>query len=100
MPNISVINRALMVGQYQQGATMQTIANRFNVTKSAVCKIIHKHRETGDVIDRERTGRPRVTTRREDVNIQTAAARNRGIFGKSIKTKGYCQLWSNLILVR
>ena len=57
MPNISVINRALMVGQYQQGATMQTIANRFNVTKSTVCKIIHKHRKTGDVIDRERTGR-------------------------------------------
>ena len=95
MPQISVINRALMVGQYQQGATMQDIADRFNVTKSAVCKIIHKHQETGDVIDRQRPGRPRVTTRREDVNIQTAAARNRGIFGTLIEMQSHCPPWSN-----
>ena len=82
MQRISMVNRALMVGQYQQGATMQAIANRFHVSKSSVCEIIRKHRETGDVVDRPRSGRPRVTTHREDVNIQTNTARNRGCLGK------------------
>ena len=61
---------------------MQTIAGRFNVSKSSVCEIIRKHRETGDVKDRPRSGRPRATTHREDIHIQTSVARNRGTLGK------------------
>ena len=82
MPRISEINRALMVGQYQQGATMQAISARFNVCKASVWNIIREHRETGYVKDRPRSGRPRATTHQEDIHIQTSAARNRGIFGR------------------
>ena len=77
MPRISEINRALMVGQYQQGATMQAIANRFNVSKAAVCQIIRKHRETGYVKDRPRSGRPRATTPRRHAHSDISGTKQR-----------------------
>ena len=66
-----------MVGLFEGGATYQAIANRFNVTKSCVWKIVQKYRATGSVNDLPRSGRPKVTTVQEDVRIETTAARSR-----------------------
>ena len=49
MPRVLKLNTARMVGQFEQGATYQAIANRFNVYKSCFWKIVQKHRVTGSM---------------------------------------------------
>ena len=75
-----------MVGQFEQGATYQAIANRFNVSKSCVWKIVQKHRVTGSIDDLPRSGRPKVTTNQENNRIEASVARRRESTGQfSIK---------------
>ena len=49
--------------------SQKTIAYMLGITPGAVSKILHRHRETGDTGPRPRSGRPRVTTDRENRSL-------------------------------
>ena len=63
---------ALMKGQRQQ-----QVANHFGVNVSTIERLVRRLRETGHLADRPRSGRSRVTSRRQDSTIRLAHLRNR-----------------------
>ena len=60
-----------------QGQRQQQVANHFGVNVSTIERLVRRLRETGHLADRPRSGRPRVTSRRQDRTIRLAHLRNR-----------------------
>ena len=54
-----------------------SVANHFGVNVSTIERLVRRLRETGHLADRPRSGRPRVTSRRQDRTIRLAHLRNR-----------------------
>ena len=78
---LSENERSQIVGQLRLGETQREVAERFNITQGAVSKIFSKYRNIGNVANLRRSGRRRVTTRREDLAMVNIANRNRQITG-------------------
>ena len=55
----------------------QQVARHFGVHVSTIEHLVRRLRETGRVADRPRSGRPRVTSQRQDRAIHLAHLRNR-----------------------
>ncbi|KAK7464517.1 hypothetical protein BaRGS_00019948, partial [Batillaria attramentaria] len=66
-----------IVGAAQAGQSLSAIAARFRTIKGEVSRLVAKHRQTGNVQNPSRSGRPRVTTAREDRLIVHHARTNR-----------------------
>lgn len=54
------------VGMANAGMSTRDVGNHFNVNHTVIVRLLQRQRQTGNVDDRPRTGRPRVTTPRED----------------------------------
>lgn len=77
MVRLSELDKARAIGQIEAGVPQRQVAATFGVSESMISKLKVKFRETGDVKDRPRTGRPRKTTVQEDRFITVSALRNR-----------------------
>nr|CAH7765556.1 unnamed protein product [Callosobruchus chinensis] len=75
---LSAFDRARIIALWQEGLSRHQIANRLNVVRSTVSRIIRCNEETGEVNSRPRTGRP-VSNRREDRYIAQLARRERSV---------------------
>ena len=74
------------------GQSAAAIARRFGVAKSTINRLRLKYQRTNDVADLPRSGRPRVTSAREDRQITSTANQDRfqtGTFEKRAKTNEY-----------
>ena len=77
-PNeLSQFDRASIITLWQEGLSRHQIATRLNMIRSTVSRTINRFEETGAVASRHRSGRPRVTTERQDRYIVQSARRNR-----------------------
>nr|CAH7761711.1 unnamed protein product [Callosobruchus chinensis] len=76
---LSDFDRTLIIALWQEGLSRHQIANRLNVVRSTVSRTIRRYEKTGEVNSRPRTGRPTVSTRREDKNIAQLARRERSV---------------------
>ena len=65
--------RAMPIGHLEAGVSQRQMAQTFGVSESMISKLKVKFRETGDVKDRPRTGRPRKTTAPKDRFITLTA---------------------------
>jgi len=57
--------------------TVSRVAEHLQVHRSTISRLLARHRATGSVRDRPRSGRPRVTTQRQDRLIRLQHLRNR-----------------------
>ena len=71
-----------------QGQRQQQVANHFGVNVSTIERLVRRLRETGHLADRPRSGRPRVTSRRQDRTIRMAHLRNRHLTATETALKG------------
>lgn len=62
--------RKRVVELYHSGQTQVKVARAFNITQSAVSKILKKYRTMGNVINKAKSGRPRKTTLNVDKCIK------------------------------
>ena len=69
--------RARALGRMEAGIHPRDVANQFNVHRSTIIRLRDRHRATGTVSDRPRSGRPKVTTQHEDRYIAVTVARRR-----------------------
>ena len=72
---ISQFDRTRIVALIRGGHAQTEVAHIAGVTQSAVSKTWKRYDDTNDVADRRRTGRPKLTTQRQDRYIQTTALR-------------------------
>ena len=72
---IKPFDRVQIVALLSAGHTQQDVADRLNVIQSGVSKVWREYRETGNVTDRPRGGRPRMTTPMQDRYLQLLARR-------------------------
>lgn len=66
-----------IIGMDRCSKSHREIAAALNVSKTCVTNTIKKFQEQGEVVDKPRSGRPRVTSLREDRIIARVAKRNR-----------------------
>ena len=77
MVRLTDVQRGRSVALLMQGQRQQQVANHFGVNVSTIERLVRRLRETGHLADRPRSGRPRVTSRRQDRTIRLAHLRNR-----------------------
>ena len=77
MVRLTDVQRGRAVALLMQGQRQQQVANHFGVNVSTIERFVRRLRETGHLADRPRSGRPRVTSRRQDRTIRLAHLRNR-----------------------
>ena len=88
MPRLSlVVDKAHAIGQLQVGVHQDVVGATFGVHQSTICRWTGEFRETGDVKDRPRSGRPRVTTPVEDRYIRLLALRDQRMSSRVIQTR-------------
>lgn len=61
----------------QSGSTQMHVARAFDVHRTQISRLWTRYRETGSIKDRPRSGRPKVTTLRQDRHIRLQHLRNR-----------------------
>ena len=61
MPRISITDRGRAIGLLESGLSVRQTAIRLNASKSAISSLLIKFRNTGDVKDLKKTGRPKCT---------------------------------------
>ncbi|XP_070183444.1 uncharacterized protein [Littorina saxatilis] len=66
MPRLSAIDRERAIGQLQAGNRPAAIANVMGVATSTICRLWTRFQASGSTWDGARSGRPRVTTARQD----------------------------------
>ena len=77
MVRLTDVQRGRAIALLMQGQRQQQVANHFGVNVSTIERLVRCLRETGHLADRPRSGRPRVTSRRQDRTIRLAHLRNR-----------------------
>ena len=77
MVRLTDVQRGRAVALLMQSQRQQQVANHFGVNVSTIDCLVRRLRETGHLADRPRSGRPRVTSRRQDRTIRLAHLRNR-----------------------
>ena len=77
MVRLTDVQKGRAIALLMQGQRQQQVANHFGVNVSAIERLVRRLRETGHLADRPRSGRPRVTSRRQDRTIRLAHLRNR-----------------------
>mgnify|MGYP001122559115 CR=1 FL=1 len=81
MPRMSEQNRAIAIGLLEANFSVKAVARRMGVTPKAIRKLRERFQNTQEVKDRPRTGRPRVTTARQDRLMANIALRRRTMTG-------------------
>ncbi|MES9901740.1 MAG: helix-turn-helix domain-containing protein [Sedimenticola sp.] len=97
MPRLSENERNQAIGMLAGGMSARTVARRFGCCRKTIDRLAGRYQATGAVHDRQRPGRPRVTTARADRYITlthlrqrrlaaTVTARRYGVSGQTIRT--------------
>ncbi|KAK7097174.1 hypothetical protein V1264_004189 [Littorina saxatilis] len=74
---LSDLDRGRAIGWLQDGVAARQVAQRLAVAPSVIIRLKQRFHATGRVQERQRSGRPRVTTQREDRFIQRQAIQQR-----------------------
>ena len=69
--------RSMIIGMNEAGMKQKDIAQRLNIHRHTVRNTIRRFRLTGPTSELPRSGRPRITTTRDDQYIQTSQLRAR-----------------------
>lgn len=76
-PRISENEVRRVIGMLTAGCSQRDVAQEFNVHPSTLCRLLNRFRTTRNVNDRQRSGRPRKKTVRQDRSIVTTSRCNR-----------------------
>ncbi len=84
---LSNLERARAIGQIEAGVPQKKVAANFGVSQGAISKLKAKFRQTGEVKDRPRSGRPKKTTPQEDRFITQVALTNRRLSSRVLQAR-------------
>ena len=79
MPRLYPATRNITIGRLQSGESQNEVARTLNVNQSTISRLWNRFQQTGSTNDRQRSGRPRITTPRQDRYIRVFHLRNRTV---------------------
>ena len=68
-PSVKLEDKIKAVTMRQQGKTLETIGRELNRAISCIKRIIDRYNETNTYQDRPRSGRPRISTQKDGLNL-------------------------------
>ena len=77
MPRLSKQDRQQALILLASGTSVNNVALQFNCHRNTISRLQTRFQQTGDISDRPRSGRPRVTTARQDRYITLTHLRQR-----------------------
>ena len=77
MPNLTDHQRSRIIGMVEAGLQYAEVARRLGIHRSTVGRTVRRYGATGSTAELPRSGRPRVTTARDDQYIRTSHLRDR-----------------------
>ena len=77
MARLTAQRRERAIGMLEMGATHAHVAQTLGCHRTTISRLVQRFRHTGQTSDRPRSGRPKVTTPREDRYLRTLHLRNR-----------------------
>ena len=81
MPRLQIFERGRATAFFEAGVPVKEVARRLGVSPNARRKLRAKFQGPGEVKDRPRSGRPRVTSVRQDMSIVSEAETRRKLTG-------------------
>ena len=75
-----------------RGQSQRDIADALGMTQGAVSKILRRHQETGTVRHRSRSGRPRISTLRDDRSLVRMSLRDRFLSAPRLRSEWVRQI--------
>ena len=84
---LSDFDRARAIAWFQAGMSVRQVAQRLAVSHSVIVRLIQRFATTGLIQEQQRSGRPRVTTARQDRFIQFHALRERTSTANDIRRR-------------
>ncbi|MGH0172377.1 UNVERIFIED_CONTAM: hypothetical protein FKN15_063225 [Acipenser sinensis] len=87
MARLSTATRHKVVILHQQGLSQAEISRQTGVSRCAVQALLKKHKETGNVEDRRRSGRPRKLTAADERHIMLTSLHNRKMSSSAISSE-------------
>ena len=69
MPRLNAQDRGIAIGMLQANVSARAVARHFGCNHTTVLRLADRYQRRASVADRPRTGRPRVTTGRQDQQI-------------------------------
>ena len=69
--------KAVIIALCEEGVPSSHIAKRLHFHKSAVSRFVKKYEETGEVVRKEGSDRPRVSTERQDKVLERLSLKDR-----------------------
>ena len=82
---LSTDSRWQIIGSHRAGLSTRQIAREFNINQSQVSRLLQRWRQTGGVDDRQRSGRPRLTSARQDRALLRTARQNRFLSARQLR---------------
>ena len=79
MPRLTEENRNRAIGRLEAGESQSSVARSLNVRQSTISRLWQRYIQDNTTRDRPRSGRPRVTTLRQDRFIRVFHLRNRTV---------------------
>ena len=77
MPRLEPATRNIDIGRLQAGESQNEVARTLNVNQSNISRLWNRFQQTSSTNDRQRSGRPRITTPELDRYIRVFHLRNR-----------------------
>ncbi|XP_066465005.1 farnesyl pyrophosphate synthase-like isoform X1 [Eleutherodactylus coqui] len=87
MARLSTETRHEVVILHQQGLSQAKISKQTGVSRCAVQALLKKHKETGNVEDRRRSGRPRKLSAADEIHIMFTSLQNRKMSSSAISSE-------------
>ena len=77
MPRLDENQRLRAIGMLQAGLAQNVVAKHFGCHRNTILSLWRRFRQSGNTRNHRRSGRPRVTSRRQDNHIRLVHLRNR-----------------------
>ena len=84
---LSELDRGRAIGWLQDGVAVRQVAQRLGVSHSVIIRLRQRFQNTGRTQEQPRSGRPRITTPREDRYIERQALQDRTATANNIRRR-------------
>lgn len=82
---LSIEIRSAIITLHKEGYSIRLIARKIHVSYKGVQNTIRRFNETGSLANRPRSGRPKCTTKQEDLTLKLISKRNRRLTAPEIR---------------